>query len=71
MARLLTKVVHEAQNLTRPEELVYTRHLQEPPRIIFRIVESAKDIRTCDSEYKKCAVQNLSSDRRNGFRTDG
>ena len=71
ISRAVTKVVREVQKLTHQDQLVCIRHLEEPPIIKFRIEKSLNDIRTWDSAYEECAVQNLNSDRRNGFRTDG
>lgn len=63
ISRAVTKVVHEGQNLAHQDQLVCIRHLEEPPSIEFRIEESLKTNLDCEV----CMVQNLNSDRRNGF----
>jgi hypothetical protein len=71
ISRVVTKVVREEHNLTHQDQLVCIRHLEEPPIIKFRIEKSLNKIRTRDSANRECVVQNLNSDRRNGFGTDG
>lgn len=43
IGRAVTKVVHEEQNSTHPDQLVCIRLLEEPPSIRFKIEESLRN----------------------------